>query len=167
MPPSQFCDWRSEAWSWIWSTFRLYWFRMGYRRVKRFARWFPVIWRDEDWSEAYLLEIMRFKISQIRAETARYNRHTTSQKCCREMAQMEYMLARVFNGDETGQFEKPDLCQCEDSSFRDCIGPDGKWNNPFCTHCKKFALDRGQKNADYLNEYMWRFFAKKHRRWWN
>ena len=45
-----------------------YYFRNGYRRIKRFIIWFPIIWKDEDWDSAYLLEIIRFKISRMRRE---------------------------------------------------------------------------------------------------
>jgi len=31
------------------------------RRIKIFFCWWPVIWRDEQWDEFYLFEILRFK----------------------------------------------------------------------------------------------------------
>lgn len=63
---------------WLWSIYCL--FRTGKRRIVRFIAWFPVLWKDEDWSEHYLYEIMRFKISRIRKELDKNKRHVGYEK---------------------------------------------------------------------------------------
>lgn len=36
--------------------------RMFFRKVKNMFRWFPIIWKDEDWDSHYIFEILKFKL---------------------------------------------------------------------------------------------------------
>lgn len=36
--------------------------RMFFRKVKNLFRWFPIIWKDEDWDDYYIFEILKFKL---------------------------------------------------------------------------------------------------------
>ena len=36
--------------------------RMFFRKVKNMFRWFPIIWKDEDWDDYYIFEILKFKL---------------------------------------------------------------------------------------------------------
>lgn len=69
-------------------------FRTSYRRIKRLIDWFPVIWRDEDWDSAYLFEIMRFKISCIRKEIEKNQRHVGCERDIHNMKIAEELLRR-------------------------------------------------------------------------
>jgi hypothetical protein len=33
-----------------------------FRKIKNLIRWFPVIWKDEDWDDHYIFEILKFKL---------------------------------------------------------------------------------------------------------
>jgi hypothetical protein len=33
-----------------------------FRKVKNMFRWFPIIWKDEDWDSHYIFEILKFKL---------------------------------------------------------------------------------------------------------
>lgn len=48
--------------------FPWHYFRNGQQRLKGLIAWLPVIWKDEDWDQVYLFEIMRFKICRMRQE---------------------------------------------------------------------------------------------------
>lgn len=104
-------------------------FRSGYRRLKRFFIWFPVLWRDEDWDSAYLFEIMRFKISRIRKEIEKNKRHVGYEKNVRDMKVAEELLRRfAFNGtysdfyyelsEQLENAEKKGKCVCPEEVYR-------------------------------------------------
>ncbi len=75
--------------------FPSYYFRNGYRRIKRFIAWFPVLWKDEDWDSAYLFEIMLFKISYMRQEMERDKRHVGYQRNVQDIKIAEELLKRI------------------------------------------------------------------------
>jgi len=33
--------------------------------IKNLYKWFPVIWKDKDWDDSFLFEVMKFKISKM------------------------------------------------------------------------------------------------------
>jgi hypothetical protein len=56
----------------LWQRFLLYWkFEYRYyprnfvRGVKNLIKWGPIIWKDRDWDDSFLFEIMKFKISNM------------------------------------------------------------------------------------------------------
>ena len=36
--------------------------RQIFRKIKNLIRWFPIIWKDEDWDDHYIFEILKFKL---------------------------------------------------------------------------------------------------------
>jgi len=67
----------------LWQRFLLYWkFKYRYyprnfvRGVKNLIKWGPIIWKDRDWDDSFLFEIIKFKISnmsELHSETMPYN----------------------------------------------------------------------------------------------
>jgi hypothetical protein len=56
----------------LWQRFLLYWkFKYRYypqnfvRGVKNLIKWGPIIWKDRDWDDSFLFEIIKFKISNM------------------------------------------------------------------------------------------------------
>ncbi len=49
-------------------TYDYYWKNLGWRfrefsrNIKNLIRWFPVIWKDRDWDDHYIWEILKFKL---------------------------------------------------------------------------------------------------------
>ena len=75
-------------------------FSSGWRRIKRYIAWIPVLWKDENWDYAYLFEIMRFKISRMRKEIERNKRHVGYKEDLRQMKVAEELLRRVADSDD-------------------------------------------------------------------
>lgn len=54
---------------WYWNTYRFfrwnvrYWHKDIANGVKNLYMWFPIIWRDRNWDQQYLLDMMMFKMS--------------------------------------------------------------------------------------------------------
>jgi len=166
-----------------------YYFQSGYRRIKRFIAWFPIIWRDEDWDSAYLFEIMRFKISRIRKEIDTNKRHVGYQKHVRQMKVVEELLSRIAYNRVYSDFywdlsqrlrdlEKQGKCACPEKTY--CFKPStydqaGKLLTSelvdlSCDYCKAarrrwFKEEDAKQNADF--EYLFRHLQKHVKGWWD
>ena len=162
-----------------------YGFRNGYRRLKRFLAWFPVLWKDEDWDSAYLFEIMRFKISRIRKEIDRNKLHIGYEKDVRDMKVAEDLLAR-FAGDDfywtmfqaQQDTEKAGKCTCPDEtmSFKSCTDDNGASKGyseivfltcEFCKERHKYWFEREDKKERDDLAFLFGLLRKKSRRWWD
>lgn len=40
----------------------LFFFKSTFRSIKNLYRWFPIIWKDRDWDDYYIFEILKFKL---------------------------------------------------------------------------------------------------------
>ncbi len=53
--------WKVYRWfRWDWKHFHKY----LYYGIKNLITWFPIIWKDRDWDDYYILEILKFKINK-------------------------------------------------------------------------------------------------------
>jgi len=50
------------------------------RRFKNLLRWFPIIWRDEQWDHYYIFEILKYKLI-FTAEHTRKNGYHVNSSC--------------------------------------------------------------------------------------
>ena len=48
-----------------------YFFRNMVQGVKNLWRWFPVIWKDRDWDDAFILDVLKFKLKNTADELER------------------------------------------------------------------------------------------------
>lgn len=164
----------------------IYYFRSGYRRIKRFKAWFPILWHDEDWEPEYLFKIMRFKISRIREEIDKNKRHVGYEKRVREMKVAEELLHRFefsnFYDSLNQQLEdneKTGKCMCPEETYK--IGPkysyiDTRKSGPSyfinlsCSYCKKaqkrwWDRDYAKKKEDF--EFLFKHLKKHVKKWWD
>ncbi len=77
-----------------------------YRSVRNVIRWFPVIWKDRDWDDWYILEILKFKIKNQAEYIGGRDFHTRAKRdaeimmvCVRllERIQEEYYDMELYN----------------------------------------------------------------------
>lgn len=63
----------------------IYWDLIGWRtsnfisKVKNIVRWFPIIWKDRDYDDFYIMEILKFKLSNQANYISKKDRHTRAQ----------------------------------------------------------------------------------------
>jgi len=75
-------------------------------RIKNLIRWFPIIWKDRDYGDYYILEILKFKLSNQAEYISKSYEHTKAQYdasrirlCIRliEKIQSEYYQLEYMN----------------------------------------------------------------------
>jgi len=69
----------------------IYWDLIGWRisnfisKVKNIVRWFPIIWNDRDYDDSYIMEILKFKLSNQANYISKKDRHTRAQYDAQKM----------------------------------------------------------------------------------
>jgi hypothetical protein len=87
--------------------------------IKNLIRWFPTIWKDRDWDDHYIWEILKVKLKNQSTYIGRYDRHLSAKRdaeimmtCVRliDKIQTEFYQMEYSNYYET-EFH---LVDCED-----------------------------------------------------
>ena len=69
----------------------IYWDSIGWRisnfisKVKNIVRWFPIIWKDRDYDDSYIMEILKFKLSNQANYISKKDGHTRAQYDAQKM----------------------------------------------------------------------------------
>lgn len=93
--------------------------------IKNLIRWFPIIWKDKDWDDHYIWEILKTKLKHQAEYIGRRDHHTRAQYdaqrmmlCVRliekiqdEYYEIEYMDYTIDNFDWIEVEGKPDIKQ--------------------------------------------------------
>lgn len=149
--------------------------RQGYRRLKRFIVWFPIIWKDEDWDCEPLLEIIRFKISRMRLDMKdSYILHKP--RYIKEMIIAEELLKRLsyddFYHDLLESYKDKKCCICPEEKYSFVPLKNGNHQMLFhdCDYCKLrlkiwFKKNEAKKKSD--REYLFKHLGRKYAHWWN
>ena len=81
-----------------------------YQGIKNLVRWFPIIWRDRDWDDHYIFEVLKFKLKNQSKYIGYHNRHVSAKRdaevmmlCVRliEKVQDEWYGREYFNYHES------------------------------------------------------------------
>ena len=80
--------WIKSVWEYLYDT---YWDLIGWRlrefkvSVKNLIKWFPIIWKDRDWDDYYIFEVLKFKLKNQANYTSDRDRHTRSELAANRM----------------------------------------------------------------------------------
>ena len=50
------------------------------KRIKNLIRWFPIIWKDQDWDDHYIWEILKFKLKNQAEYIGYHDRHVSAKR---------------------------------------------------------------------------------------
>ena len=51
-----------------------------FKRIKNLIRWFPIIWKDQDWDDYYIFEILNFKLKNQAEYISYHDRHMSAKR---------------------------------------------------------------------------------------
>ena len=68
------------------------------RSVINIWKWLPIIWRDRDWDQFYIYQILEFKLRKQANYISTMDRHTTAQEDSRDMLICANLIAKVKSG---------------------------------------------------------------------
>jgi hypothetical protein len=88
----------------------MYEIQQFFKQIYNLIRWFPIIWKDKDWDDYYIFEILKFKLKNQAEYISKKNRHMSAKRdaeimmlCIRliEKVQDEYYEMEYFNYHES------------------------------------------------------------------
>lgn len=138
--------------SWIrkkWGKITLWWKFDGkfmrkefIRGVKKLWYWFPIIWKDRDWDDHYIFEVLKHKLSAQANYIGRRDIHTRAQQDARRMRLCVSLIGKIQ--DEYYSMEYMDYHKTK-HWFEPCEGKEG-----FST-CESEELE--ENFDDYFQKY--------------
>lgn len=79
----------------------MYRLKRFFRRIYNLYRWFPIIWKDQDWDDYYIWEILKFKLSNQSEYIGRYDRHMSAKRD----AEIMMTCVRLINKIQTEYYQ--------------------------------------------------------------
>jgi len=73
----------------------MYKIKQFFRRIRNLYRWFPIIWKDQDWDDHYIFEILKFKLTNQADYIGRYDRHTCAKRDAERMMLCVRLIEKV------------------------------------------------------------------------
>ena len=83
--------------------------RQFFRRIKNLYRWFPIIWKDQDWDDHYIFEILKFKLKNQAEYIGYHDRHMSAKRD----AEIMMLCVRLIEKVQDEYYGKEYLSYCE------------------------------------------------------
>jgi hypothetical protein len=120
----------------------MYRIRRFFRRIHNLYRWFPIIWKDQDWDTHYIWEILKFKLSNQADYISFHDRYTRAQHDAKMMRLCVKLINKIQ--DEYYEMEYMDF---EDTKFE--FKPSDR-----CEDCNELEIVTVRDNLnDYFKKY--------------
>jgi hypothetical protein len=166
----------------------MYKIKQFFRNIHNLIRWFPIIWKDRDWDDHFIFEILKFKLKNQAKYIGSHNRHLSAKRdaekmmlCVRliekvqdEFYRTEYLSYSDLEFKFTDSEDHPDLHEViliEKSEHYDdyfkkypliyrCV-PDLKVSKG------KIASQIAQINENRAHKLLFKILEQNIRRWWD
>lgn len=167
-----------------------------FKRIRNLYRWFPIIWKDQDWDDWYIFEILKFKIRNQADYIGYHDRHMRAKRdaeimytCYRLMddVQNEFYSSEYFDYYEQelkfidseshpGMYEM-DLGEIKRDNLNTYFAKypriykqvvEGKIKTPFKTDTKQgIAIAMGHVNQERAHKLLFKILEQNITRWWD
>lgn len=90
----------------------MYRIKQFFRRIHNLYRWFPIIWKDQDWDDHYIFEILKFKLTNQADYIGRHDRHTCAKRDAEKMMLCVRLIEKVqddFYGTEYLAYQESNI----------------------------------------------------------
>jgi hypothetical protein len=68
-----------------------------FKRIKNLIRWFPIIWKDQDWDDWYIFEILKFKLKNQAEYIGYHDRHRSAKRDAEIMMLCVRLIDKIQN----------------------------------------------------------------------
>ena len=77
--------------------FRQLWYkaRSLTRNIRNLIKWFPIIWRDRDFDQHYLLDILQFKLQNMAELHRKYGMSVNSETYAQQLEECAHLARRI------------------------------------------------------------------------
>jgi len=165
----------------------MYRIKQFFRRIRNLYRWFPIIWKDQDWDHYYIFEVLKFKLKNQAKYISKRGNHLSAKRdaeimmtCVRliEKVQDEYYgceyqeffkASYKFNDSKEypGHYELDIIIQ-ESEHFNDYFKKYPRIYNQVKTEDKhKTAFTIARINEERAHKLLFKILEQNIRRWWD
>ena len=78
--------------------------RRLFNKIKNLIRWFPIIWKDQDWDDYYIFEILKFKLKNQAKYIREKDRHVTAKRDAEIMMTCVRLIDKVQDEYYAGEY---------------------------------------------------------------
>jgi len=165
----------------------MYRIKQFFRRIHNLYRWFPIIWKDQDWDDHYIWEIFKFKLTNQADYISFHDRYTRAQHdakmirlCVKLMKKIqdEYYEMEYIDYEET-KFEFKPSDRCEDCSELEIITINDSLDQYFKkypliykqiedkSNRRRTAMKMGYINHKRAKKLLFKTLEENIERWWD
>ena len=87
----------------------MYKVKQFFKRIYNVIRWFPIIWKDQDWDDFYIFEILKFKLKNQAEYIGYHDRHVSAKRD----AEIMMLCVRLVEKVQDEYYGKEYLEYCE------------------------------------------------------
>jgi hypothetical protein len=164
----------------------MYKIKQFFRRIRNLYRWFPVIWKDQDWDDYYIFEILKFKLKNQAEYIGKRSNHLSAKRDAEKMMLCVRLIEKVQ--DEYYGCEYQDYCKL-DIHFVDSKSYPGMYeaeteviSESYNEYFKKYpriynqvktedkhrtAFYIGRENEERAYKLLFKILEQNIRRWWD
>jgi hypothetical protein len=73
----------------------MYRVKQFFRSIRNLIRWFPIIWKDRDWDDHFIFEILKFKLKNQAEYIGYHDRHTSAKRDAEKMMLCVRLIEKV------------------------------------------------------------------------
>ena len=87
----------------------MYKLKQFFKRIQNLIRWFPIIWKDQDWDDFYIFEILKFKLKNQAEYIGYHDIHMSAKRD----AEIMMLCVRLIEKIQDEYYGKEYLSYCE------------------------------------------------------
>ena len=164
----------------------MYKIKQFFRRIYNLYRWFPIIWKDQDWDDHYIFEILKFKLKNQAKYIGGHNRHMSAKRDAEKMMMCVKLIEKMQ--DEFYGTEYLSFCDLEFKSIASKTHPDlyemviveksERYNDYFKKYSRiakqftindkgKIAFQIARINEERARKLLFKILEQNIKRWWD
>jgi hypothetical protein len=164
----------------------MYKVKQFFRNIYNLIRWFPIIWKDRDWDDHFIFEILKFKLKNQAKYIGYHDRHLSAKRDAEKMMLCVRLIEKVQ--DEYYGCEYLSYCDLEFESITSKTHPDlhemiiVEKSEHYDDYFKKYPRiakqltikDKGKKafkiaqiNENRAHKLLFKILEQNIKRWWD
>ena len=121
-----------------------YYHKYAKQGIKNLIYWFPIIWKDRDWDDHYIFEILQHKLTAQANYIGRRDRHTRAQLDAKRMRLCVKLINKVQEEDYATEYmdyakDRVWFTDCEDKPGSSLYNSEEVWEK-YDEYFKKYPL---------------------------
>lgn len=169
-----------------WRSYAPYWFINFWDGIKNILRWIPILYKDKDWDDYFIFEILKFKLKNQAEYIGYHDRHVSAKRDAEVMMLCVRLIEKVqdeYYGTEYHDYHESEIIFVDSESHpgmyeMETIEKSERYDEYFKKYpriAKQFTTeDKGRKafniariNEERAHKLLFKVLEQNIRRWWD